>query len=135
MYGTPGFERRKLRATSMGQSLELLFSAVAEAHGVKHVALADARGLPLAHHGDPDHCEILAAYGPLLYRTLDAPSRRRVLESLLGCIPNADPETISVRRIDQFDEELYLCVLGERGAGKDVALNRAIAGARRILGT
>lgn len=129
----PAYERRKLRSDQTNRAIGLLFEAVADALHVSQVALADSRGLRLVHCGDEDVCDVLAAYGPLLFKSIDPTTRRRVLDTLLASVEGATPDGVSVRRFSAHDEDLYLCVLGRPGATKEVALNRAIAGARRIL--
>ena len=48
-------------------------------------------------------------------------------------IPEASPERISVREFFAHGERMYLCAQGTPSAAKDVAVCRAISGARRIL--
>ncbi|MFT6400230.1 MAG: hypothetical protein ACJAYU_005000 [Bradymonadia bacterium] len=130
---TVPYERRKLRSNQANRALGFLFESVADTHDVTHVALADNRGLLLVHWGEARSCDVLAAYGPLLFKTIDPISRSHILDTLASTIQGADSDRISIRRFKAHGEELYLCVLGEPGAAKDVALNRVIGGARRIL--
>lgn len=127
------FERRKLRSNQPNRAITFLFRAVADSHDVSHVALADSRGLLLVSHGDPAACDVLAAYGPLLFKTVDPITREHILTTLAQTIEGARPENLSVRRFMVDGEPLFLCILGEPGAAKDVALNRAVSGSRRIL--
>ncbi|MCB9508105.1 MAG: hypothetical protein H6698_08805 [Myxococcales bacterium] len=130
---TATIERRKLRTSNSNRALGFLFTAVAESYTLSLVALADARGLLLVHWGDAQQADVLAAYGPLLVRTVDPASRAHILDTLAATVPSATPARLSVRRVACHGEDLYLCVVGEPGAAKDVALNRAISGTRRIL--
>ena len=130
---TVPYERRKLRSNQANRALGFLFQSVADTHDVSHVALADNRGLLLVHWGDARACDVLAAYGPLLFKTIDPISREHILETLEATIGEAHRDRISIRRFKAHGEDLYLCILGEPGAAKDVALNRVVSGARRIL--
>ena len=130
---TQNFERRKLRSTQPNRALGFLFEAVADSHDVTHVALADSRGLLLVSWGNDAECDVLAAYGPLLFKTIDPITRQHILETLAASIPRATADRLSLRRFSAHGETLFLCILGEPGAAKDVALNRAATGARRIL--
>lgn len=129
----PTLERRKLRSNQASRAIGYLFQAVADSHQVEHVALADSRGLLLVNWGDAQVCDVLAAYGPLLFKTVDPLTRQRILDTLVCSVDGATPDRISLRRFSANGEDLYLCVLGAPGAAKDVALNRAVTGARRIL--
>lgn len=133
MQTAPMFERRKLRSNQANRAIGFLFQAVAESHEVSHVALADSRGLLLVNQGDEQACDVLAAYGPLLFKTIDPITRQHILQTLTASIPGASADRLSLRRFSAHGEDLYLCVIGEPGAAKDVALNRAVTGARRIL--
>ena len=130
---TVPYERRKLRSSQANRALGFLFQSVADSHDVSHVALADNRGLLLVHWGESRACDVLAAYGPLLFKTLDPISREHILATLEATITDAERDRISIRRFKAHGEDLYLCILGEQGATKDVALNRVVSGARRIL--
>ena len=130
---TVPYERRKLRSNQANRALSFLFQSVADSHDVTHVALADNRGLLLVNWGDAHSCDVLAAYGPLLCKTIDPISREHILETLEATISEANRNRISIRRFKAHGEDLYLCILGEPGAAKDVALNRVVCGARRIL--
>ncbi len=130
---TQSYERRKLRSNQANRAITFLFRAVADSHDVTHVALADSRGLLLVSWGSQAECDVLAAYGPLLFKTVDPISRNHILETLSDSITGARADRLSLRRFVVDDEPLYLCVLGEPGAAKDVALNRAVNGSRRIL--
>lgn len=133
MQTDPTFERRKVRSNKPSRAISFLFEAVATSHDVTHVALADSRGLLLVARGETQACDVLAAYGPLLFKTIDPITRQHILDTLTASIPGATPDRLSLRRFTTHGEDLYLCVLGAPGAAKDVALNRAVSGARRIL--
>ena len=130
---TVSFDRRKLRTTNSNRAMQLLFSSTAGRYGLEMVALADSRGLLLVNWGDPQACDVLAAYGPLLVRTVDASERAQIFSTLSMLVPSATPGRLSVRRVSTHGEDLYLCVVGGTGATKDVALGSAASGARRIL--
>lgn len=130
---THAIERRKLRSNHPNRAVGFLFEAVADRHDVTHVALADESGLLLVNSGDEHECDVLAAFGPLLFKTLDPIGRQHIVSALAETIPTATVERLSLRRFDVDGETFFLCVLGAPGAAKDVALNHAVTGARRIL--
>lgn len=127
------FERRRLRSAHLSQALELYLRAVGRSFHLSHVLVADHSGLLQANAGDHDECYALAAYAPMLDRAIDPATRARILETLVQYVPGAQPHRISLRRFDVFGETLYVCVIGDGGAGKEVALSRAVTGSRRIL--
>jgi len=127
------FERRRLRSPNLARAMELLLAAVGEAFNLSHAVVADHSGLMQASWGDPDDGHALAAYAPMLHRTMDPLIRERIIETLAQYIPRADSSRIAIRHFTCGGESLYVCVLGDPGASKDVALCRALSGARRIL--
>ncbi|MFT4704801.1 MAG: hypothetical protein ACI81R_002509 [Bradymonadia bacterium] len=127
------FERRKVRSVNPNRAISYLFRSIARDADVGHMALADKRGLLLVHAGEEETCDVLAAYAPLLSQTVDPESRDTLLGTMTSYLSEASPEKISVRRFEYAGEALFLCALGKIGAGKDVAVCRAISGARRIL--
>lgn len=127
------FERRKVRSSNPNRAMTHLFDAIARDAEVQHMALADQRGLLLVHSGEEGTCDVLAAYAPLLSKTVDPSSREVLLDTMSGYLATARPERIAVRRFDHGGEPLFLCALGEQDARKDVAVCRAVSGARRIL--
>jgi hypothetical protein len=133
MQSTMAQERRQQRTAQLTGALELAFASVARSFGLSHVALCDAGGLVWAGVGvDPD-LEALGAFAPLLCRSVEEPHWRQVSEALWGHVPEASPGRVSVRGFEVGGSTLHLIAVGPRGAGKDVALVRAISAARRIL--
>ena len=128
------YERRRVRSTNPNQAMGHLFATIARDNAVEHLALADQRGLLLVHSGQQETCDVLAAYAPLLSKTVDPSSREVLLDTMTGYLAEARPERIAVRRFDHGGEPLFLCALiTSTSAAKDVAVCRAVSGARRIL--
>jgi hypothetical protein len=127
-------ERRKLRSNQSRQAAKLLIESLADSHALRLLTLADASGLPLSVAGSAVEAEVLAAYAPLLSRTLDAISRESIVDNLCAQIDGITWEQISVRSFDINGDLFYLIAVGAPGATKDIALYRAITGCRRILG-
>lgn len=126
-------ERRRVRSTNASRAMNYLFEAITDTTEISDLALADSRGLLLVHSGSEPACDVLAAYAPLLTKTLDSDARHQLLGTMASYVNDASPDRITVRRFAHHGEELYVCALGGETVSKDVAVCRAIRGARRIL--
>lgn len=126
-------ERRRVRSANTNRAMNYLFEAITDSTDVSHIALADSRGLLLVHSGAEPACDVLAAYAPLLTQTADTDAREQLLGTMSAYVTEAAPERITVRRFAHKGEEMYVCALGGETVSKDVAVCRAIRGARRIL--
>ncbi len=125
--------RRRRRSPNLLRALELYLEKLAADFDASHVVIADSSGLVQARNGDSEECYAIAAYAPLIGRTLDAAARERLIESLSQYVATARPANTAVRTFDVHGATLVACVVGRDGAQKDVAIARALAGARRIL--
>ncbi len=126
-------ERRRVRSSQARTAASHLLERIAAAHALASLALCDEQGLVVVSAGDGEMAEVLAAYAPLLARTLDAVSRGRLLDSVSDQLPNLQVERVSVRPFTLEEEQLFVVAVGDLGAGKDVAVCRALTGCIRIL--
>lgn len=90
-------ERRRVRSSQARTAASHLLERIAAAHALASLALCDEQGLVVVSAGDGEMAEVLAAYAPLLARTLDAVSRGRLLDSVSDQLPNLQVERVSVR--------------------------------------
>lgn len=126
-------ERRRTRAATLGASLELLLQSTADAFSLCHLVLADRNGLQHAAVGDAAECHALAAFGPMLDRSLDPRTREMLTASLEQYVPAARTHAMLVRRVDVGGQPLYLCAVGPKESTLAVAVQRAASGAQRIF--
>lgn len=126
-------ERRKVRSSQARTAAAHLLERIAATHALASLALCDEQGLVVVATGDAELAEVLAAYAPLLTRTLDAVSRARLLDSVGEQLPMLQLDRVSVRPFTLEEEQLYVVAVGDLGAGKDVAVCRALTGCIRIL--
>jgi hypothetical protein len=127
------FERRRRRSVNLVRALELFLEKLAADFNASHVVIADASGLVQARTGAQEECYAIAAYAPLIGRTLDVSARDRLIESLSQYVDSARASNTAVRAFEVHGATLVACVVGRDGAQKDVAIARALSGARRIL--
>lgn len=126
-------ERRKVRSSQARTAAALLLERIAATHALTALALCDEQGLVVVSTGNAELSEVLAAYAPLMTRALDAISRARLLDSLGEQVPSLQLDRVSVRPFTLEDEQLFVVAVGDLGAGKDVAVCRALTGCIRIL--
>lgn len=129
----PSLERRRRRSSSLGRALELYLDKVRADFGASHVVIADSSGLVQAASGETEECYALAAYAPLVARSVDTPTRGRIVESLAQYVERAGETNTAVRSFDVHGATLFAAFIGPSGATKDVAIARVLSGARRIL--
>ena len=129
----PFAERRVRRSAQTLTALTLQLEYVYEKEGLRAFALGDENGMIVASAGDPQEAEILAAYAPLLSRSVDHTYRQQILSRVEGHLPQITPETLHVRAFEADGETLYLTLVGRPEAYHRVGLFRAITGVRRIL--
>lgn len=126
-------ERRKARSSQARTAASLLLERIAATHALTSLALCDEQGLVVVATGNTEMAEVLAAYAPLMTRTLDAISRARLLDSIGDHMPSLQLDRVSVRPFTLEEEQLFVVAVGDLGAGKDVAVCRALTGCIRIL--
>lgn len=129
----PFADRRVHRSTQTLTALTLQLQHVFEKEGLRNFALGDNNGMVITSAGDAREAEALAAYAPLLARSVDRRYRQQILSRIDGLIPGITPETLHVRRFEADGQELYLTLVGQPGAYHRAGLFRAITGVRRIL--
>jgi hypothetical protein len=127
------FERRRRRSVHMVRALELFVEKLARDFGASHVVIADGSGLVQASHGAQEECYALAAFSPLIGRSVDSAVRARLGAALAQYVPVARDANTAIRAFDVHGATLFACVLGRDGASKDVAVARLLTGTRRIL--
>ncbi len=128
----PTAERRVERSKYPATALQMQLSHCVNLFGVQAMTIADERGLLLASSDQTHLGEVLAAYAPLIYGKRDA-IRSRVIESFRRSLPTNVSDRVSVQSIEVAGDRLFVCVLGERGVRKDLAVRRATKGTQRIL--
>jgi len=126
-------ERRRVRSSQARTAASHLLERIAATHALASLALCDEQGLVVVATGNTEMAEVLAAYAPLLTRTLDAISRARLLDSVSEQLPGLQMDRVSVRPFTLEEDQLFVVAVGDLGAGKDVAVCRALTGCIRIL--
>ncbi len=126
-------DRRSRRSQQTLEALTYQLEHILERENLHNFTLGDRRGLVIANAGDRRESDVLAAYAPVLARSLDDRHRRRVLARINTLLPTLPVESIRVRRFCVDDEDLFLTLVGRPGVYRDVGLYRAITGVRRIL--
>ena len=116
-------ERRVRRSDDRLQALQFLFATQRERAALSHLLVATEDGILVAHDGDTDECEELAAYAPFVAR---------------GAGMAIDPRRITGVTAHAFPvdgQELYLLLRSESPKVDAIpAALTAIQGAIRILG-
>lgn len=126
-------ERRRKRS---GQTLEALtyqLEHIFQKESLHNFTLGDPRGLVIAQAGNCHESEVLAAYAPMLARSLNERYRQQVMSRMNSVMPTTTLDSIHVRRFEVEGQTLYLTLVGRPGVYRDVGLYRAITGVRRIL--
>ncbi len=127
-------ERRRRRSAHMRQAVHYQLASCAENYGVPSLSLGDERGLMVGGAGLISTVdEALVAFAPLLCRAHMRTQRTWLVQAMREVLPELRHRHVSVRRFQVGGESLYLCALGRRGSHKEVAMNHAITGLRRIL--
>ena len=103
-------------------------------HGIEEISVVDERGLVVARAGDDtSSSEVLGAHAPLLFRTVDPQSRRRIFSSMVADVGRDRLRRASVREFVVQGQPLFLCLVGGRAREKNVAIRRVVNGITRIL--
>ena len=126
-------ERRRRRSNKPLQALTYQLEHIFERNELHNFTLGDCRGLMIAQAGDIHESEILAAYAPMLARTVDRRYRRQVLSHINSVIPTITVDSIYVRRFRLDHQAFYLTLVGRPDVYRHLSLYRAISGVRRIL--
>lgn len=126
-------ERRKRRSSEPLQALTYQLEHVFERNDLHNFTLGDERGLVIAQAGDIHESEILAAYAPMLARTVDRRYRRQVLSHINSVAPTLSVDSIYVRRFRHDRQAFFLTLVGRPDLYRDISFYRAISGVRRIL--
>ena len=125
--------RRRRRSDQPLQALTYQLEHIFERENLHNFTLGDARGLVIAQAGDIHESNVLAAYAPMLARSVAGRYRRQVLSRIGSVIPTITVDSIHVRRFKMEGQQLYLTLVGRPGVYRDVSLYRAITGVRRIF--
>jgi hypothetical protein len=121
-------DRRRVRSEETQRALNLQLAHVCAQANMEALVLADESGLVLAGAGDPELCDELGAYAPLITRS----DRHTRVEGPLADRPMA------IRHVRHEGQQLFLVSCGEvchqafRHA-TDAWLGRTRRGVRRIL--
>ena len=126
-------DRRQRRSEVTLEALTYQLEHIFERESLHNFTLGDSRGLVIAQAGDCHESEVLAAYAPVLARSVDGRYRRRVLSRVNSIAPTITVDSIHVRDFEVDGERLFLTLVGRPGVYRDVGLYRAITGVRRIL--
>lgn len=126
-------ERRQRRSPQTLTALTYQLQHIFEREGLRNFTLGDSKGLIIARAGDDIESEVLAAYAPLLAKSVDRRFRQQVLSRIEHMVPDINPESVHIRQFSVDGESLFLTLCGKPGVYRDVGLYRAITGVRRIL--
>ena len=126
-------ERRYRRSHQPLTALTYQLEHIFEKEKLCNFTLGDSNGLIVASAGNPVESEVLAAYAPMLAKSVARRFRRQVLSRVESMMPGITPESVHVRQITVDGQPLYLTLAGRPGIYRDVGLYRAITGVRRIL--
>ena len=118
----PFEERRVKRSQNRDVALGYQLENVLERGRMEALVLADDQGLALATAGAPTVCRELAAFAPLIYK------------SILGMQmpPMLRGAEVAVRLAHVYGESLYMASVGG-GVARDALLAHSIRGVKRIL--
>ena len=117
-------ERRKHRAASAADALELALSSAAADGQLDVVLIADDSGMLVAASHTPLDLEMLAAITPIVSRGRAKANVKR----------NGEQRELSVKSLRVFDETLHVAALGGDAQARALGVMRSVTAARRILG-
>jgi hypothetical protein len=126
-------DRRQRRSQECREAIEFQLLHLLEQFDLRNLALADTSGLLIASAGDTDEGRALSAYAPVFSRRLARGARDEIVDDLQTFLPDADGQTLSVRRFTLEGNEHFLCVVGEERLCRQANLYRAVTGIRRII--
>lgn len=127
----PDRRRRRSRQTLLALTYQL--EHIYEREDLHNFTLGDDRGQMIAQAGDRHESQVLAAYAPVLARSVATRYRRQVLSRLNTLIPTITADSLHVRQFEIGGEQRFLTLAGRPGVYRDVSFYRAITGVRRIL--
>lgn len=126
-----GMERRRQRSERPSEALHLLLRSTADRYKLDAIVLADHDGLVIQSTGDPQACDLVAAYAPLLndhHVQIES-----VRASLGGSVPAMGTCVVGHRTIGGLPSELHVCAIGVARNNLDHALQHATGAISRIL--
>lgn len=126
-------ERRSRRSKETLTSLTYQLEHLLMHEDLRNLALGDSSGQLIAQAGDLLESEVLAAYSPLMSRSVNQRYRQQIFQRMEPLLPGVAPDSVYVRQFEVDGEVLYLAFCGDPGVARDVSLYRAITGVRRIL--
>lgn len=126
-------DRRRRRSDKPLQALTYQLEHIYDQQDLHNFTLGDARGLVVAQAGDIHESRLLAAYAPVMTRSVSRRWRQQVLSRMTALTATITADSIHVRSFEIDDQQLYLTLVGRPGVYRDVGLYRAITGVRRIL--
>lgn len=126
-----GTERRRNRSERPAEALHLLLRATASRYGLDAMVLADHDGLVIQSTGDPDACDLVAAYAPLLQD--HAIPVDTVRDSLTGSVPAMGTCSVGHRTVGGLTSVMHVCAVGVARNNLDSALQHATRSIERIL--
>lgn len=126
-------ERRSRRSNETLTALTYQLEHSLMNENLRNISLGDSSGQGIAQAGDAFESEVLAAYAPLLSRSVNQRFRLQIFRRMEPLMPGVTLENIYVRQFDVDGETLFLTFCGDPGVARDVSLYRTITGVRRIL--
>lgn len=126
-------DRRRRRSAKTLEALTYQLEHIFRREDLHNFTLCDTRGLVVAQAGNKRESEVLAAFSPMLSRSVSRRYRHQVFSRINNLLPTITADSIHVRRFDIEGETLFLTLVGRPGVYQDVSLYRAITGVRRIF--
>ena len=127
-------ERRRQRSENTYEAIKFQLEFIHESQALRNIVVADSRGLLIACAGDTEDANVLAAYAPLMARTIEKTRYLDIMERVKGFIPELREERAAFRTFNIDGEDLFICLVGKAGVMRHADLYRAVSGIRRIFG-
>ena len=125
-------ERRRRRSEKPGEAMTYQLARVVKDFGLDCCLVVDQTGqvIASAHHRSPNFVDAFASLLPLMS---DHPEHQhRYLEQLHRFDPDLDPQEITTCVFRAGGRRLFIGATGPEAVMNEVAIFRAITGARRI---
>ena len=126
-------ERRTRRSKQTLTALTYQLEHILIHEELRNIVLGDSSGQTIAGAGDHFESEVLAAYAPMLSKSVNQRFRQQIFTRMEPLMPGTTLENIYVRQFEVDGETLFLTLSADPGVYRDVGLYRAITGIRRIL--
>lgn len=126
-------ERRSRRSKQTLTALTYQLEHILMNEDLRNIVLGDSSGQIIAGAGDHFESDVLAAYAPMLSKSVNQRFRLQIFSRMEPLLPGVALENIYVRHFEVDGEPLFLTLCGDPGVYRDVGLYRAITGIRRIL--